>query len=72
MKNTIKYFGVLALSLGLLGSCETVDFGNENLNPNQPSKASTAALLTSALRSLPSHVSEVNGNMWVQYISQVT
>jgi hypothetical protein len=33
MKNTIKYFGVLALSLGLLGSCETVDFGNENLNP---------------------------------------
>tara|TARA_B110000977_G_C11088164_1_gene495617 strand:+ start:2034 stop:3455 length:1422 start_codon:yes stop_codon:yes gene_type:complete len=72
MKNTIKYLGILALSLGLLGSCETVDFGNENVNPNQPSKASTAALLTSALRSLPSHVSEVNGNMWVQYISQIT
>tara|TARA_B110000503_G_scaffold4791_1_gene6372 strand:+ start:2264 stop:3685 length:1422 start_codon:yes stop_codon:yes gene_type:complete len=72
MKNTIKYLGILALSLGLLGSCETVDFGNENVNPNQPSKASTAALLTSALRSLPSHVSEVDGNMWVQYISQIT
>ncbi|MCW1953285.1 MAG: SusD/RagB family nutrient-binding outer membrane lipoprotein [Flavobacteriia bacterium] len=72
MKNTIKYVGILALSLGLLGSCETVDFGNENLNPNQPSKASTAALLTSAIKSLPSHVSEVEGNMWVQYISQIT
>jgi len=72
MKNTIKYLGILALSLGLLGSCETVDFGNENVNPNQPSKASTAALLTSAIRSLPSHVSEVDGNMWVQYISQIT
>lgn len=72
MKNTIKYLGILALSLGLLGSCETVDFGDENVNPNQPSKASTAALLTSAIRSLPSHVSEVDGNMWVQYISQIT
>jgi hypothetical protein len=72
MKNTFKYLGILALSIGLLSSCETVDFGDENLNPNQPSKASTAALLTSAMRSLPGHVSEVNGNMWVQYISQVT
>lgn len=72
MKNTLKYFGILALSIGLLSSCETVDFGDENINPNQPSKASTAALLTSAMRSLPGHISETNGNMWVQYISQVT
>ena len=72
MKNTIKYFGILALSIGLLNSCENVDFGDENTNPNQPSKASTAALLTNAMRSLPGHVSEVEGNMWVQYISQIT
>jgi len=72
MKNTLKYFGILALSIGLLNSCETVDFGDENLNPNQPSTASTAALLTNAMRALPGHVSEVNGNMWVQYISQIT
>ncbi len=51
---------------------KTIDFGDENHKPNQPSKASTAALLTNAMRSLPSHVSEVNGNMWVQYISQIT
>ncbi len=72
MRKNIKFLGILAMSLGLLSSCETVDFGSENVNPNQPSTASTAALLTNAMRSLPGHVSEVNGNMWVQYISQVT
>jgi len=72
MKKNIKFFGIVALSLGLLGSCETVDFGNENVNPNQPSAASTQALLTNALRSMPAKVSEVEGNMWVQYIAQVT
>ena len=72
MKKYINYFGGLVLAMGLAVSCDTVDFGDQNLNPNQPSTASTAALLTNAIRTIPSHVSEVNGNLMVQYISEIT
>ena len=72
MKKYFNYFGGLVLAMGLAVSCDTVDFGDENLNPNQPSTASTAALLTNAIRTIPSHVSEVNSNLMVQYISEIT
>lgn len=72
MKNYIKNWSLILIAVFAFQSCETVDFGNENLNPNSPSTASTAALLTNAQRFIPTVVSEVNSNMMVQYISQIT
>ena len=44
MKKQIqKIIGLLAVSSLLFVSCETVDFGDENLNPNAVSKANTGA-----------------------------
>lgn len=72
MKNYFKYLNLILIVLVSLYSCETVDFGDENLNPNSPSTASTAALLTNAQRAIPTVVSEVNSNLMVQYISEIT
>jgi len=72
MKNYIKNWSLILITVFAFQACETVDFGDENLNPNSPSLASTSALLTNAQRSIPTVVSEVGGNMWVQYISEVT
>lgn len=72
MKHYFKNLNLIIVVLVLLNSCETVDFGDENLNPNFPSTASTAALLTNAQRAIPSIVSEVNSNLMVQYISEIT
>jgi len=72
MKNYIKNWSLILLTVFAFQACETVDFGDENLNPNSPSTASTAALLTNAQRFIPTVVSEVNSNMMVQYISQIT
>ena len=37
MKNLINKIGVLTVVFSLfLVSCETVDFGDENVNPNSP------------------------------------
>lgn len=62
---------ITAFSL-LFMSCENVDFGDINLNPNEPSTASTPGLLTSSIRSIPSIVSEVNSNLMVQHLSEIT
>ena len=54
-------------------SCENVDFGDENLNPNSISKANTGALITSAMRSIPSIVSNVDsGVLYAQHVSEIT
>ena len=61
MKTQIqKIIGLLTISSLLFVSCENVDFGDENLNPNAISKANTGALITSAMRNLPGLVSSVN------------
>ena len=72
MKNYIKPLSLVAVVLISFNSCETIDFGDVNLKPNSPATASTAALLTNAQRSIPTIVSEVNSNLMVQYISEIT
>ena len=50
MKNLINKIGVLTVVFSLfLVSCETVDFGDENVNPNSPTSKKTDALLTTAM-----------------------
>ena len=67
MKTQIqKIIGLLTISSLLFVSCETVDFGDENLNPNAISKANTGALITGAMRNIPGIVSSVNPNLLAQ------
>ena len=73
MKTQIqKIIGLLTISSLLFVSCETVDFGDENLNPNRVSKANTGALITNAMRSIPGLVSNVNPLLLVQQVSEIT
>ena len=72
MKNIFNKSFILLILLFINQACENVDFGDINLNPNSPAIASTAAILTNAERSIPTIVSEVNSNLMVQYISEIT
>ena len=73
MKTQIqKIIGWLTISSLLFVSCETVDFGDENLNPNAVSKANTGALITGAMRNIRSLVSGVNPTVLVQQVSEIT
>ena len=74
MKTQIqKIIGLLTISSLLFVSCETVDFGDENLNPNAISKANTGALITGAMRNIPSIVSNVDsGVLYAQHVSEIT
>jgi hypothetical protein len=73
MKKQIqKIIGLLTISSLLFVSCETVDFGDENLNPNSVSKANTGALITGAMRNIPGLVSNVNPTLLVQHVSEIT
>jgi hypothetical protein len=73
MKNLINNIGVLTVVFSLfLVSCETVDFGDENVNPNSPTSKKTDALLTTAMTSMPGIVSAVDPNYYVQTVSDVT
>jgi hypothetical protein len=73
MKTQIqKIIGLLTISSLLFVSCETVDFGDENLNPNAISKANTGALITGAMRNIPGIVSSVNPLLLSQQVSEIT
>ena len=74
MKKQIqKIIGLLTVSSLLFMSCETVDFGDENLNPNAVSKANTGALITASLRSMPGILANSSaGILYVQHISEIT
>lgn len=59
---------VTALVVTLL-SCDNVDFGDINVDPNSPSNASTAALLTNAQLSVSGQIASTTPNLYVQYLS---
>ena len=69
--NNIVGFFVISLSF-LIVSCETVDFGDTNVNPNSPTTKKTDALLTNAITWMPNVVSVVTPNYYVQTVSDVT
>jgi len=73
MKNYInKFLGLFFLSTVLFTSCENVDFGDENVNPNAVSTPNTGAMLTNVLRNVPGLVSGVNNTLLSQHVSEVT
>ncbi|MEN2400911.1 SusD/RagB family nutrient-binding outer membrane lipoprotein [Flavobacterium sp. MC2016-06] len=61
---------IIALVTALLSvSCDNADFGDTNVNPNDPSIANTASLLTGAERSLSPVLNAVEPLCYVQYIT---
>lgn len=66
MKN-IKYLAIAVIIA--FTACETVDFGDVNVNPNNPSNPVTSSLLTSAQRGISGYIAATTPNLYVQYLS---
>lgn len=69
MKTMIKYILLFAVSMTLFMSCENADFGDININPNEPSEVSSSGLLASSLRDLGFHTTRTTPMLYVQYLS---
>ena len=70
MKKTIKKMAVFMFAATVISSCNTVDFGNLNDNPNGPTAAITSQLLSSAQVSVSSVITTVSGINYVQHITE--
>lgn len=69
MKKTVL-ISILTLTIALCSvSCDNADFGDTNLDPNSPSVANTASLLTGAERSLSPILTATEPLCYVQYIT---
>ncbi len=69
MKQINKFKILILAVLVSFTACETVDFGNTNLDPNRPSNAVPSLLLTSAQRGMSGYVATTTANLYVQYLS---
>lgn len=67
LKN-IKQVLFTIISLTIL-SCDNVDYGDMNIDPNNPSDPSTASLMTSAQISLSGYTTATTPNLYVQYLT---
>lgn len=63
-----KIFKLLFLSLFIV-SCDSVDFEDTNVNPNQASTAPTSGLLTNAMRSIPGQILATTPLLYTQYLT---
>lgn len=72
MKKYIKQLVLVLISTGAILSCENTDFGNTNKNPNAPSEANSAGLLTQAERSVGGIVTSTTGIIYTQQMSNIT
>lgn len=70
MKKTIKQIAVFMFAATVISSCNTVDFGDINDNPNGPTAAITSQLLSSAQVSVSSVITTVSGINYVQHITE--
>jgi hypothetical protein len=70
MKKNIKNLTALMLLLFIV-ACDPGDFGDLNTDPTKVENASTKALLTNSLQSLPGTVfGNITSNFYVQYLSE--
>jgi hypothetical protein len=70
MKKTIKNLASFMFAATLISSCDTVDFGDINDNPNGPTAAITSQLLTSAQVSVVSVITDVAGVLYTQQLAE--
>lgn len=70
MKNKINKISLLIVAVLIsFTACDTVDFGETNVNTNDPSNASTASLFTQAQVFVSNYVGATAPNLYVQYLS---
>jgi len=70
MKNINKIKALLLAVFVSFTACDTVDFGDVNINPNAATKGSTALLLTTVERGIAGFTTQVTPNLYTQYISE--
>lgn len=70
MKNNLKISFYGALLATALVACDPGDFGDMNVDPNNPSVPVTSNLLTSAERGLISTISDVDPILYAQQLSE--
>ncbi len=70
MKNIIKNIALLICVSVFFSSCETIDYGDTNVNPGGPTAPVTSQLLTSAQTSIPSIGTDVKSILYMQHITQ--
>ena len=70
MNKIIKNIALLICVSVVFSSCETIDYGNINDNPNGPTAAVTSQLLTQAQISVPSILVWETGINYVQHITE--
>jgi len=70
MKKTIKNIATFVVAAAIFSSCDTVDFGSINDNPNGPTAPVTSQLLASAQVSVSTIINSVDGINYVQHITE--
>ena len=71
MKKYIKKISILSFISLLVVSCEKVDFGNTNVDPNNPTENLTNALLTNALFVTGETSTAITPGYYVQHYSDI-
>ena len=70
MKKTIKNIAAFMFAATIISSCDTVDFGDTNDNPNGPTAPITSQLLSQAQISVSTIINHVDGINYVQHITE--
>ena len=70
MKKIIKKTFIFVFTIILFSACETVDYGDTNVDPSGPSAAVTSQLLTWAQSYMPSILVEEQSILYMQHITQ--
>ncbi|MBG7613548.1 SusD/RagB family nutrient-binding outer membrane lipoprotein [Polaribacter sp. BAL334] len=69
MKKINKIKLLILSAIISFAACDTVDFGDTNVNPNAPSNAVPSLLLTSVQRGMSAYIANTTSNLYVQYLS---
>jgi hypothetical protein len=72
MKKINKIKSLILSVIVSFTACNTVDFGDTNVDPNSPSNAVPSLLLTNVQRGLDGVVSSRTSNIYVQYGRKIT
>jgi len=70
MKKIINKTFILVFALVLFGACETIDYGDTNVDPSGPSAAVTSQLLTWAQSYMPAILVNEQSILYMQHITQ--
>jgi len=70
MNKKIKNIVLILCISFIYSSCETVDFGDVNNNPNGPTAAVTSQLLTQAQRTIPTVSTNMQGILFTQQLTE--